>query len=213
MPKKGDKFVRKTPRQRGNTDIRPFKAPRLVTKDINSNNNTEVQAITETENARDLDARQDKDEIFNPYPNGIKMMSYREATECAEYGEVLRWSPDIESEQTIEKTPPQSDTTGSTPEMFKSPEINQDRVPGFISENHPELTPTVVEKTVAPRKYKGWVYIQDKIPETEVQESSVNQDKEDTSLTLSKIQDLREGPKGEGAVGKIVAKVFDGVEY
>ncbi len=115
VPKKGDKFVRKAPRQRGNTDIRPFKAPRLVTKDTDSNNNTEVQAITETENARDLDARQDKDEFVNPYPNGIKMMSYREATECAEYGEVLRWSPDIESEQTIEKTPPQSDTTGNQP--------------------------------------------------------------------------------------------------
>ncbi len=66
-----------------------------------------------------------------------------------------------------------------------------------------------MQKTKAPRKYKGWVYI----PETEVQESSVNPDKEDTSLTLEKIQDLREGPKGEGAVGKIDAKVFDGVEY
>jgi hypothetical protein len=68
VPKKGDKFVRKAPRQRGTTDIRPFKAPRLVTKDSDSTNNTEVQVITETENARDLDARQDKDEFVNPYP-------------------------------------------------------------------------------------------------------------------------------------------------
>jgi hypothetical protein len=42
VPKKEDKFVRKAPRQRGNTDIRPFKVPRLVTKDTNSNNNTDV---------------------------------------------------------------------------------------------------------------------------------------------------------------------------
>ncbi len=51
-------------------------------------------------------------------------MSEREATECAENGEVLRWSTDSEPEQTIDKphqTTPESDTTGSTPEMFKSP--------------------------------------------------------------------------------------------
>ncbi len=116
VPKTGDKLVRKPPRQRGNSEIRPFKAPRLVTKDTDSNNNTEVQAITET--------------------------------------------------------PPESDTTGSTPEMFKSPEIIQDKVPGFITENHPDMEPTVVQKTVAPRKYKGWVYIDEIIPETEVQDVS-----------------------------------------
>jgi hypothetical protein len=48
VPKTGDKLVRKPPRQRGNSEIRPFKAPRLVTKDTDSNNNTEVQAISET---------------------------------------------------------------------------------------------------------------------------------------------------------------------
>ncbi len=103
--KKGDKLVRKPTRQRGNTDIRPFKAPRQVTKGIDSNSNTEVQAITET--------------------------------------------------------------TGSTPEMLKSPDISQDKVPGFVVENHPEMEPTVVAQTVKPRKYKGWVYIDEKIPETE----------------------------------------------
>jgi hypothetical protein len=140
------------------------------------------------------------------------MMSEREATECAEHGEVLRWSTDSEPEQTYDKpnqTTPQSDTTGSTPEIFKSPQVVQDRVPGSIVDNTTRLEQTELQKTKAPRKYKGWVYI----PETEVQESSVNPDKEDTSLTLEKIQDLREGPKGEGAVGKIVAKVFDSVEY
>ena len=31
---------------------------------------------------------------------GIKLMSEREADKCAEHGEVLRWSPDSEVEQT-----------------------------------------------------------------------------------------------------------------
>ncbi len=82
VPKKVDKFVRKPPKQRRNTDIMPFKAPRKV-------------------------------------------------------------STDVEPKQTIETTPPESDTTGSTPEMFRSPEVIQDKVPGFIMENHPDLEPTV----------------------------------------------------------------------
>ncbi len=101
-----------------------------------------------------------------------------------------------------------------------SPEVRQDRVPGSIVDETTRMEQTVVQKTKAPRKYKGWVYI----PETEVQESgddsednlpvaSLIKEKEDTSLSLEKIQDLKEDPKGEGAVGKIVAKLFDGVEY
>jgi hypothetical protein len=46
---------------------------------------------TETETIRD-----------NPYPNGIYIMSEREANECARFGEVLRWSS--ESEDETEKT-------------------------------------------------------------------------------------------------------------
>ena len=59
VPKNVDKFARKPPRQRGNTDIMPFKAPR-------------------------------------------------------------RLSPDSDVQETMDKTPPDSDTTGSTPEIFKS---------------------------------------------------------------------------------------------
>ncbi len=97
-------------------------------------------------------------------------MSEREATECSQHGEALRWSTDSEGEQTNDKpdqTTPQSDTTGSTPEMFKSPpEVTQDRVPGSIIDETTRMEQTVVQKTKAPRKYKEWVYI----PETEVQE-------------------------------------------
>jgi hypothetical protein len=38
----------------------------------------------------------------NPYPNGIYIMSEREANECTRFGEVLRWSSDSEGE--TEKT-------------------------------------------------------------------------------------------------------------
>jgi hypothetical protein len=103
VPKNVDKFARKPPRQRGNTDIMPFKAPR-------------------------------------------------------------RLSPDSDVQETMDKTPPDSDTTGSTPEMFRSPELIQDRVPGSIVQKK-----TVEQNTKAPRKVKGWVYI----PETEDQELPV----------------------------------------
>ncbi len=64
----------------------------------------------------------------------------------------------------MDKTPPESDTTGSTPEMFRSPELIQDRVPGSIVQKK-----TVEQNTKAPRKVKGWVYI----PETKDQEVPV----------------------------------------
>ena len=147
VPRTGDKLVRKPARQRGNTDIRPFKAPRLVNKDTDSNTHTEVQAITEKE----------------------------------------------------------SDTSGKTTELIKSPELIKDSVPGSIEE--------VVLKTKAPRKVKGWVYITEidgvEIPvpklvakETEQQDSSGESDdnvpvatllqyKTATSLTTEQMQDIK----------------------
>ncbi len=77
MPKKGEKFVRRSPRQKGSLVIKPFKAPRKVSPCEEDISNSDVQAITETDNARDQDARQDKEVIVNPYPKGTKMMSYR----------------------------------------------------------------------------------------------------------------------------------------
>jgi hypothetical protein len=65
---------------------------------------------------------------------------------------VLRWSPDSCGEQTIDKTPPESDTTGSTPKIFKSPELIQARVPGSNAVDKILVEETVVEKTVSSRK-------------------------------------------------------------
>lgn len=162
VPKNVDKFARKPPRQRGNTDIMPFKAPRRLSS------GSDVQEI-------------------------------------------------------MDKTPPDSDTTGSTPEMFRSPELIQDRVPGSIVQKK-----TVEAKTKAPRRVKGWVYI----PETEDQEEPVQdlvlkvpelQDSSGliddrlnqtaTSLTIAQMKDFKEGPLGQNAVGVTVCKEFDGVQF
>ncbi len=40
----------------------------------------------------------DKEVHAIPYKKGLKMMSAREADECAQYGEVLRWSTDSEED-------------------------------------------------------------------------------------------------------------------
>ncbi len=108
---KGDKSGRRNCRQRGRQCARPFKAPRSVTKDKGNKEDSEIQEITGTENARDIEGRQDEEPHVIPFIKRIKMMSEREATECAQNGEVLRWSPGSEGEQTIDKTPPESDTT------------------------------------------------------------------------------------------------------
>ena len=59
------------------------------------------------------------------------MMSEREVLEMSRHGEVLRWSSD-EDEDNTEKTTLASDTTGSTPDIFKPPELSKGRVPGSI---------------------------------------------------------------------------------
>ena len=217
---KGDKSGRRSPRQRGRQCARPSKAPRSVTTDKSNKEDSEIQEITGTENARQIEGRQDEEPHVIPFIKGIKLMSEREATECAEHGEVLRWSPDSEGEQTIDKTPPESDTTGSTPEIFKSPELIQGRVPGSNTVEETLVEETIVEKTVPLRKYKGWVYI----PETEINEgcsareedvpvASVIQPQTDTTLSLQQMQEFKQGPEGERAVGKTVAKTFDGVQF
>jgi hypothetical protein len=97
---KGAKVPRRSPRKRGKICGRPFKAPRAVVeerdsdvqvheKDTVADNDSQVQIITETENTRDIEARQEADPHVIPYIKGIEMVSEREADECAKHGEVL----------------------------------------------------------------------------------------------------------------------------
>ena len=123
---KGDKEPRRSPRKRGKTCGRPFKAPRpvseslerdsdvvLLTTEVDIQTDSQVQVITETENERDLRSRR----------RSI-MLSDREVNEMVKYGEVINYGSSEDDKQTRQKTPQEtieSDTTGSTPEIFKSP--------------------------------------------------------------------------------------------
>ncbi len=222
--------TRRSARHTGKTCGRPFKAPRPVKQaetDIVRVTETllqdsEVQIITETANDRDMERRQDAEPHRIPYVKGIKLMSDREATECARHGEVLRWSSDSDKE---EMTDTREDRTiksvGSTPDIFKSPQTIEGRVPGSITSDTTSGFRFQERTTQSKTKYKG-VRV---VPETEAQERSSDSEednvpvaallrpKSSSTLTLEQIEECKVGPVGEKAVGKTVAKMFDGVEF
>jgi hypothetical protein len=151
------------------------------------------------------------------------MMSERESVEVMKFGDVWRWSSDSETEQFKDKseaTTFQSDTTGSTSDIFKSPDRGDSRVPGLET-----TTTDVVSSCVIQARNKFTYTGVTHVDETEKQATS--SDSEDDipvarllrpkktvcSLTLQQIQDCKEGPQGEKAVGVTVAKLFDGVEF
>ena len=83
---KGDKEPRRSPRKRGKTCGRPFKAPRPVSEAVErdsdvvlltTDTDSQVQVITETENERDLRSKRRS-----------VMLSEREVNEMCKYGEV-----------------------------------------------------------------------------------------------------------------------------
>jgi hypothetical protein len=174
---KGDKAPRRSPRRRGNTYQRPFKAPRAV-KDIQTSevqlvvqerqdmNDSQIQIISETENERDIQTRQDAEPHVIPFIPCIKLMSEREATEMSKHGEVLRWSSEEEGDNTP-TTNLASDTTGSTPDMFKSPETSQERVPGSIVTD--TINNYVIESSPTRQSYEGVSFV----GETEIQASLI----------------------------------------
>ena len=59
-----------------------------MTKDKGNKEDSEIQEITATENARDIEGRQDEEPHVIPFIKGIKMMSEREADESC----LLFWS-------------------------------------------------------------------------------------------------------------------------
>jgi hypothetical protein len=153
------------------------------------------------------------------------MMSEREADECARHGEVLRWSSDSDVEKITDKTDDMtaaSDTTGSTPDIFKSPEMTDKRVPGSIITDRVEgfdidsRRQAIQKGKVATlKKFKGYVWV----PETELQEQTIERNdnvpveklmipSQTGSLSLEQIKDCKDGPEGEKAIGKTVAKFF-----
>jgi hypothetical protein len=109
---------------------------------------------------------------------------------------------------------------GSTPDIFKSPEIIEGRVPGSITSETTSGFRIEERTTQSRKKYKG-VRV---VPETEAQERSSDSEdnvpvvsllrpKSSSTLSLLQIEECKVGPVGELAVGKPVAKMFDGVEF
>ena len=144
------------------------------------------------------------------------MMSYREALECSKHGEVLRWSTDSEGEETKATEPDKqphisfgSDTTGSTPDICKSPDMSGMRVPGSSSMQ----TDVVEEFEVQARSQSIYTGVR-RVVETENQASSsdseddipvsrlLQEPKTVSRLNLQVIEECKEGPKGVTALGK-----------
>jgi hypothetical protein len=73
--------------------MQPFKAPRNRKEPLSPN----VQA-SPTRHSPRRQGKSDKEVHVIPFKKGIRMMSYREASEMSEYGEVLRYSTDSGSE-------------------------------------------------------------------------------------------------------------------
>jgi hypothetical protein len=128
---KGEAVPRRSPRRRGKTCGRPFKAPRPVEETVQEiitltetvTQDSQVKMLAETENDRDIQARREAEPVVIPFERGIKLMSEREATELARHGEVLRWSPDSDKEEMTERGPDrtiESDSTGSTPQKYSN---------------------------------------------------------------------------------------------
>jgi hypothetical protein len=135
---KGDKTPRRSPRRQRKTCGRPFMAPRkaksaktvpqvktseaeLVLQDGQETQDSQVQQISGTENDRDIEARAEQEDIET---RGIEARAEQEA----------RWSSDEDGDNT-QSTTLASDTTGSTPDILKSPVQSEGRVPGaFVTD-------------------------------------------------------------------------------
>ena len=228
---KGGALPRRSVRKRGKTCGRPFTAPRLVEETVKEiitvteteTQDSQVQLITETENDRDIQARQEVAPVVIPFIKGIKLLSEREADEMARHGEVLRYSTDSDPEVVTEGGPDRtfgSDTTGSTPDICKSPDMVQERV--SVSLVTATIPPFEIEAISDKRQfvYNGVSTVK----ESEAQKSDDDSDDDvpiarvvlqskQNSLTRQQIADCKDGPLGEKALGVTVAKHFDGVEY
>jgi hypothetical protein len=213
---KGDKVFRRSPRQTGKTCGQPFNAPRKAKEttaktakiadpkdhDPKERNDRQVRILTE----REIDiivSMQDSEVVADK-----EVQEDREVQQDREQDNpvstVVRQEKDIEVH---------SDTTGSTPEIFKSPE-RQLQVRHVAKAKSPS--------PVLPFVYEGPNFIaeteQQDIPDSSDSDDDVpvatllRQDKAHI-LSSQQIQDCLEGPKGEKAIGVTVAKTFDSVEY
>ncbi len=153
------------------------------------NEDSQVKVITDTENQRDLQERQ----------------SIAPVTECLSDAE--------------DRNDRVSNTTESTPDIFKSPDRVVTAFPSPDIVMTVEIAPEVQPQTKK-FKYQGVM----RVKETQLPDkSSDSEDDRPIVVTLRKekgqsfsaqqIQDFKEGPLGERAIGITIAKTFDGVQF
>jgi hypothetical protein len=113
---KGDNLPRRSPRRKGKTCGRPFKAPRPVSDKEDERGESQVVVITEIENDRDIQDREEAQPIVIPFiPDTAG--SQKETAQDS-----LDIEKETEQDKNAEQTGQVSDTTGSTPDIFKSPD-------------------------------------------------------------------------------------------
>ena len=113
----------------------------------------------------------------------------------------------------------ESNTTESTPDIFKSP------VRQVVQTSLTALEKDIAIEVQDTGQGQGFKYVGPPlISETEAQVASSDSDdnvpvatllrqEKGSTLTLRQIQNCQEGPKGENAIGVTVSKTFEGVEF
>ena len=183
-----------------------------------------------SENERDIQAREEAQPFVIPFIPDTTGSEKETAQESCD-------SEKDTAQDNAEQTGHVSDTTGSTPDIFKSPdrrdttniqtrsEIVRQKSPDKIGQTEVQ-NPFMIElkRKIELRKqakFKGVTFV----PETQLKDGSDESDDDIPVATLLKpkpvlcslgfqqIKDCREGPQGAKAVGVAVAKMFDGVEF
>jgi hypothetical protein len=164
-----------------------------LTKTVENNADCEVQEVTETENEKDISTRHET------------MAQDKHATT-------------------------ESDTTESTPDIviFRSP-VTEAEQQQLLEEDETVTTDVVLDERIEAsatsltrkgKTYTGVVRVeetekQDKASDSEddIPVATLLRQEKGMPLSLQQIQDCKEGPVEERAIGVTIAKIFDGVEY
>jgi hypothetical protein len=207
---KGDKVLRRSPRKGGKTCGRPFTAPRKGTQapsnqkkrsGTKDKEDSEVQVLTESEVQTIVNLTKAVEDKADS--------EVQEVTETENERDITARQETVmfEIEQDTNKTP-ESDKTESTPDIFRSPVMEE------------PIQATFKAVTYKGMSYKGVTRVeetedQDKASDSEddIPVATLLRHEKDNELSLEQIQDCKEGPVGERAIGVTVAKTFDGVEY
>jgi hypothetical protein len=226
---KGDKVVRRSPIKRGKKCGRPFVAPRQVRQTstnrkkrvaLKETGNSDVQLVTDSEvqqirgQAETIpDSSSSEVQIITDTQNEREIQATRQTV------------PDTIAE-TVQETI-LSDTTESTPEIFRSPvtetleavteKVSLDLVGQHLFQASNQLGNQMMYNGMP---YRGVTFV----PETEEQVEGSDSDdnipvvtllrkEKGTTLSLQQIHDCKEGPKAKKAIGVSVAKLFEGVEF